>query len=467
MRHMTSNLRTCKVIASYTYDLGNSDIRRERGRVGTRTYANGVIATYTYNAANEITQIVVSNQSSVVSHDHNGNLTGAGNQTYQYDENNRLVSVSSVSLWLGSYSYDALGRRISKTTTNSTTIFLYDDARIIEERDAGNVTTATYTYGNYIDEVLTMDRAGSRYFYHQNTLWSVHALTDATGTVVERYTYDAYGTITVLDPSFLPLTSSPLAYFTFTGREFDSESGLYFYRARTYLPTHGRFLSRDPLGYVDGMNLYEYVSGRPMKSVDPRGTEWACPGFNHHKWNLNVTVSALTTQPPSFPAIPSNVIGETDIALWSHTPTLKACGLNKKECACVVAETEIRITSWYIIGQKVDIGSGTVPSQIPVEEWEKGNRQVMINEANGLKSYVNSRVGKCLSINKALCVRKELQLASVYFHSAAWRDGYERDCKQVWPAGSVNCGSYDSEKLKADNAWNALKSQESTCALIP
>jgi RHS repeat-associated protein len=229
--------------------------------------------TRSHTEANEITQIVVSNQASVVSHDHTGNLTGDGSQTYQYDENNRIILASSASLAVGSYSYDALGRRISKTTTNATTIFLYDDARIIEERDAGNATVATYTYGNYIDEVLTVTRPAplGTLYYHQNTLWSVHALTDATGTVVERYTYDAYGTITVLDPSFLPLTSSPLAYFTFTGREWDSESGLYHYRARTYSPTLGRFLSRDSLEYVDGMNLYEYVQNAPVSGLDYSG----------------------------------------------------------------------------------------------------------------------------------------------------------------------------------------------------
>jgi RHS repeat-associated protein len=152
-----------------------------------------------------------------------------------------------------------MGRRTSKVVGSSTAVFLYDNARIIEERDGSNNVQATYTYGNYIDEVLTKDAGVDRYFYHQNTLWSVHALTDPTGAVVERYTYDAYGTITVLDPLFLPLTSSPLAYFTFTGREYDAETGLYHYRARTYGPGLGRFYSRDPLGYVDGMNLYEYV----------------------------------------------------------------------------------------------------------------------------------------------------------------------------------------------------------------
>jgi RHS repeat-associated protein len=161
---------------------------------------------------------------------------------------------------------------------SATTIFLYDNARIVEERDGSDSVQATYTYGYYIDEVLTKDAGSDRYFYHQNTLWSVHALTDAAGAVVERYTYDAYGTITVLDPAFLPLSSAPLGYFTFMGREFDAETGLYHYRARTYGPGLGRFYSRDPMGYVDGMNLYEYVKGRVVNHVDPSGLTgfWCC-----------------------------------------------------------------------------------------------------------------------------------------------------------------------------------------------
>jgi RHS repeat-associated protein len=76
-----------------------------------------------------------------------------------------------------------------------------------------------------------------------------------------------------MDAAYSPLTTPPLTPFTFTGREFDSESGLYHYRARTYSPSLGRFLSRDPLEYVDGMNLYEYVRSTPCMSTDPDGRE--------------------------------------------------------------------------------------------------------------------------------------------------------------------------------------------------
>jgi RHS repeat-associated protein len=232
---------------------------------------DGATETRSHNNANEISAINSTN----LTHDPNGNLTADLTQAYTYDEDNRLVQVSvlgSPSSVLGSYSYDALGRRISKTTTNGSTCFIYDGARIIEEHDCTGNNLATYTYGNYIDEVLTKDTASTRYFYHQNTLWSVHAITEVSGAVVERYSYDAYGKPSFFDANGLGLQSSVVGNrFLFTGREYDFESDLYHYRARTYSPTLGRFLSRDPLSYVDGMNLYEYVRGQVLGKLDPTG----------------------------------------------------------------------------------------------------------------------------------------------------------------------------------------------------
>jgi RHS repeat-associated protein len=230
---------------------------------------DAVTETRTHNAANEITQI----DTQAISHDNNGNLIQDTNYDYTFDENNRLTGVAQASVPVASYAYDALGRRISKTVGPDVTVFYYDNARIIEERDGSNNVQATYTFGNYIDEVLTATRPSplGTLYYHQNTLWSVHALTDASGAVVERYTYDAYGAISVLDPVFVPLSSAPLAYFTYTGREYDADTGLYHYRARTYGPRLGRFYSRDPLAYVDGIHLYLFVRNNPTQMLDPTG----------------------------------------------------------------------------------------------------------------------------------------------------------------------------------------------------
>jgi RHS repeat-associated protein len=230
-----------------------------------------------------------------ISYSPNGNPLNDDNYTYQYDEENRLTAETRLFDGLVcQYQYDALSRRVQKVPMSAgactAASYFYDDARIIEEQNGG-VTQATYIYGNYVDEILTMDRGGQPYYYHQNALWSVEAITNSAANPVERYTYDAYGIPAVTDGSFNPIPPNawPISHsgglgtphsaignpWMFTGRQFDEETGLYFYRARSYDPREGRFLQRDPLEYVDSMNLYEYVLDRPTYAVDPSGNQAA------------------------------------------------------------------------------------------------------------------------------------------------------------------------------------------------
>jgi RHS repeat-associated protein len=243
---------------------------------------DAVTQTRTHNAVNELTQI----DATALTYDANGNLLNDGSYSYSYDEENRLTAAVRVSdaATVGQYQYDALGRRVQKIANPSgsptTTRYFYDNARVIEEQDAVSTTLATYVYGNYIDEALTMNRGGQTYYYHQNALWSVEAVTDGTGAAVERYSYDAYGLVKVTDGSFLPVAPNGWGTphsaignpWAFTGRQLDEESGLYFYRARYFDAAKGRFLQRDPLGYFPGMNLYEYAKSNPVRFTDPKGT---------------------------------------------------------------------------------------------------------------------------------------------------------------------------------------------------
>jgi RHS repeat-associated protein len=106
----------------------------------------------------------------------------------------------------------------------------------------------------YIDEVLTMDLGGNTYYYHQNGLSSVEAITDSTATPVERYAYDAYGFVTVTNGSGAPVPQNAWGTphsaignpYVFTGQRLDEESGLHYYRARYYSASEGRFIDRDP-----------------------------------------------------------------------------------------------------------------------------------------------------------------------------------------------------------------------------
>jgi RHS repeat-associated protein len=252
--------------------------------------SNGVPEVRTHGPANEL---LTDNGSNYV-YDANGNLTQDNTCKYAYDGENRLIQVQRLAdtAIVGQYVYDALSRRVAKiadpASVPSTNFYFYDQSRIIEEQSISGTTLATYTYGNYVDEVLTMDRAGQTYYYHQNALWSTLALSDSTGAVVERYAYDVYGYVTVLDASYVPRSlnswgtphSAATNRFLFTGRELDEETGLHFYRARYDDDGKGRFLQRDPLEYVDGMNLYEYVRSKPTHFTDPSGRVIVCAGVS-------------------------------------------------------------------------------------------------------------------------------------------------------------------------------------------
>ena len=258
-------------LQSWTLDkIGNWTTWNDNGANETRTHNNHHALTSRGNVP--LPQL----------YDANFNQTDDGNSpfTLVYDANDRLQQVKdrSSGAVLVRYNYDAFGRRVEKSIAGlpnpqRITRYYYSDQRIIEERDRRDEVQAVYTYGTYIDEPLTMDRDGERFYYHGNRVFSTYALTDSAGQIVERYSYTPYGEATTFDAAyqnagFVSRVGNP---FTFTSRELDAETGLMHFRTRTYDPLQGRFKQRDPAGYVDGMNLYAgYFS---PNSLDPYGFE--------------------------------------------------------------------------------------------------------------------------------------------------------------------------------------------------
>jgi len=108
----------------------------------------------------------------------------------------------------------------------------------------------SFVYGTYLDEPLMMTAQGTYdgTYYHANDLYSVAALTDATGTVIERYKYDPYGKAEVLDATGAPKTDPTYSEvgnpYHWQGGRLDQESGLNYKRYRYYDPELGRFISR-------------------------------------------------------------------------------------------------------------------------------------------------------------------------------------------------------------------------------
>ena len=169
------------------------------------------------------------------------------------------------------FKYDPFGRRIEKIApTSGTTIYAYDGDNVTEELGGGGNLLAHYTQGAGIDEPLAMTGTGGTYFYHADGLGSITSLTDTHRQLAASYVYDSFGNLTAS-------TGTITNPFQYTGREFDSETGLYYYRARYYDPTAGRFLSEDPIRFTGGSNFYGYTRNNPINFADPQGL---CPSDN-------------------------------------------------------------------------------------------------------------------------------------------------------------------------------------------
>jgi RHS repeat-associated protein len=149
------------------------------------------------------------------------------------------------------------------------TIYLYSGLSLVEELDGSGNILARYTQGRTIDEPLAELRSGTTSYYEQDGVNSVSSLSNAAGALANTYSYDSFGKAT----STGTLTNP----FQYTGREFDSETGIYYYRARYFDPSAGRFLSEDPARLRGGVNFYAYTRNRPVLLTDPSGYQGGCP----------------------------------------------------------------------------------------------------------------------------------------------------------------------------------------------
>jgi RHS repeat-associated protein len=153
-----------------------------------------------------------------------------------------------------------------------------------------------------------MLRSSATSYYENDELGSITSLTNASGGIVQSYTFDSFGKTTASSGSL----TNP---FRYTARESDSETGLYYYRARYYDPNTGRFLGEDRVRFQGGNNFYRYVKNSPLVWIDPSGnnlcysvtpngmTEKPCadPGHGMDCIYVPTGVSCATAIPPGPP----------------------------------------------------------------------------------------------------------------------------------------------------------------------
>ena len=247
---------------------------------------SGILRNYTSNLLNQYTQ--VDNPSSSPTYDDDGNMLTNGTWIYTWDAENRLISAVSGTQAL-QFKYDYMSRRIEKTVFNEGSItkserFIYDSYKQIEKLDAanGNILLQKFVWSG--EQLLSMSDTNSTYYYFADANKNIGQLLNSNGNIVANYEYSPFGKLMGNSDS----VNNP---FRFSSEYYDDESGLVYYNYRYYLPSLGRWLSRDPVGEKEDNNLYSICSNELINNVDNLGLK---------KKNINVTSIE------KFPEISSN-----------------------------------------------------------------------------------------------------------------------------------------------------------------
>ncbi len=221
-------------------------------------------------------------------HDIADRLTQDNAFTYQYDAEGRLLvrtdrttsaqtrfawrpdgllrSVTAPNGTVTTFRYDPLGRRIAIDGPGVAIRYgLGADKNLLAQYDAAGSVTARFVTGLGIDQLLAVSTPSGAAYYEQDGTNNVTSLTAPDGSVLQRYTYGAFGQPRSSGGSF----PNPL---TFGGRPFEPVSGTYDLRARVYDPSIGRFLTEDP---APAVNPYPYALNNPITFMDPLGAQAA------------------------------------------------------------------------------------------------------------------------------------------------------------------------------------------------
>lgn len=226
-------------------------------------------------------------------YDANGNLTNDGLRSFQYDDENQLISVWANNAWKSDFTYDGLHRRRAETNSvwngggwakSSERRFVYDGNLVIEERDVNNQSQVFYTRGRDLSgtfaqaggiggllartpssDYLRSSSAAHAFFFSDGN-GNVTMLISTNQLVLAKYLYDSFGRTLS--------QSGPLAavnVYRFSTKEVHVSSGLIDFGLRFYDPNLQQWVNRDPIAENGGLNLFSYVGNNPLGYIDPLG----------------------------------------------------------------------------------------------------------------------------------------------------------------------------------------------------
>jgi RHS repeat-associated protein len=269
-------------MSGYGFSVGSSGYDDEDRLVNSGIGILPVIPNCNHGPTHEM--LTVANQS--VTHDAKGNMTlipavlrpGSDPLKMKWDFEKKLIAADTDTDSMDDvfYKFDALGRRVGRDDGTANVVYFQDGQQTIADYPSGTAAgspTYTYVYASYIDEPVMRGGSGGLRYYHRNQQYSITAVSDGGGSVVERYAYSAYGQVTIADGSGSQISNLAISNrYTYTGREWDEGLSLYHYRARMYDAVAGRFVSRDPIGFVGSPHLlYEFIDASPLQFTDPTG----------------------------------------------------------------------------------------------------------------------------------------------------------------------------------------------------
>ncbi len=354
----------------------------------TTAYTAIAADSYGRHATNAVSVNLAAN--TTFQYDGNGNLTGDGLRNFAYDDENQLIQVLVSNQWMSQFTYDGkMRRRIRQEYTyqsgwvqTNIVYYVYDGNEVIQERNANNLPTVTYTRGKDLSGSLDgvggiggllarLDMsAGQSAFYHSDANGNITMLINSSNAVVAKYLYDAFGG--VISKSGI-LADANL--YRFSSKESETVSGLVYYLYRFYAPNLQRWLNRDPIDEDGSVDLYCYIGNDPVNLYDADGLI-DCSNLASLEHKLKTLIDEMKNLGFRRPFTPGQARQYADYAkqvnrLLTQINRIKNGGCASVPTLCVVAAGTTGAFTGYYCRNEVNQGVQTIGAVC--FDWWYGN----------------------------------------------------------------------------------------------